>query len=387
LSGLRREISPKALIQVCETAINEAEKLFGPFKSIALSGQMGCWMLTDAKNRPITNIVSWQDRRAEDKSSAGLTFKELAKAKSGAESLKLSGNEFRPGLPIFGLFAYLQNNKIKQGLRFHSLISWVVSQLTINYSHVAHETDFAASGMFDIHSQTIVDGLEEFLNEKIELPEIIGEICQIGEYHLYRCAVIVGVGDQQASLYGSRLVDETSVINIGTGGQVASLLPVDYGPTTLQVRPYFYGRQIQTKTHLPAGRAINSYLSLINAHGEELLDHTGLFKMQIKYPSTLKPREVLDFEDDLLRIPALMSKEELQILAQEVVLGYYTEYRNALNELKFQAPQQLIFAGGVGQHFVNLQRLLTQEFRVALQIAKTKESTLQGLAYLLLDKE
>ena len=383
LSSLTREIPPIALMQTCLVAISQAEKSYGRFNTIALSGQMGCWLLTDAENNPVSNIVSWQDKRADERFSTGYSFRELAQTKYGNKSLILAGNEVRSGLPLFGLFTFLHKTKKKEKFRFHSLISWAASQLVKDHSFVAHETDFAASGMFNLETKRRMDSLNDFFANQLDFPEITGEFVKVGKSFWGNSNIMVGVGDQQASLYGAKLATETVVINIGTGGQIASLLPNYPGNPDLQVRPYFENRLIQTKTHLPAGRAINSYLSALTNRDIQLRDYDGLYNLEIQEPFVLVPRNVGSFESDVIKIQKPRDIREAQEVLKEIVYGFFVVYRDMLKKFDIQPSQNLIFAGGVGQNFKVLQKLLNQEFKLDSQIADTQESTLQGLARLI----
>ena len=204
-----------------------------------------------------------------------------------------------------------------------------------------------------------------------------------GELQAKRGKLRRGVGDQQASLYGSKLTDETVVVNIGTGGQIASLLAKYPGSSDLQVRPYFESKLIQTKTHLPAGRAINSYLTALTKKGSPFLNYDSLYNLEIQKPSVLAPRDVSHFETDVLKIQNPKSIRETQEISEEIVFGFFVVYRDALNKFDIHPPKNLTFAGGVGQNFRALQNLLIREFKLELQIANTQESTLQGLAGLI----
>jgi xylulokinase len=383
LSGLKREIPPTILMQTCLAAISQAEKSFGRFRTVALSGQMGCWLITDAENNPVSNIVSWQDKRADERMSNGCSFREFAQAKYGNKSLILAGNEMRSGLPLFGLFTFLHKAKRKEKFRFHSLISWVASQLVKDHTYIVHETDFAASGMFNLETKTKMDSLNDFFINDLDFPEVTGEFVKVGKSFWGSSDIMVGVGDQQASLYGSKLAAETVVINIGTGGQIASPLSNYPGSPDLQVRPYFENKLIQTRTHLPAGRAINSYLSALTINDIQLIDYENLFNLEIQEPSVLVPRDVSNFESDVLKIQSPKDMREAQKISREIVYGFFVVYRDALKKFEMLPSQNLTFAGGVGQNFKALQNLLTQEFKLDLQIADTQESTLQGLARLI----
>lgn len=387
LVGYRREISPEELLLQCALAISNAKRSFGSFVSVALSGQMGCWVLTDENNNPVTKIVSWQDKRAEEISTQGRSFLELGIQAYGGESVRLAGNEVRPGLPIFGIYHQTRQGKAKKKLRFHSLISWLSSKLTDNYQFIVHETDFASSGMFNLETRKIIEGVEGLFNGEVVFPEVTDEYMFQGKLKGSEAKVFIGVGDQQASLHGAGLMENTVVVNIGTGGQVASLLPKDILNPNSQMRPYFDGQLIQTVTHLPAGRALTAYIKKLNPDNVQQLDYKPLFNFKIIEIEQIGIRDVVNFEKDLSNLSKTLSNEDQVILLQEVVCGFFRTYAEAIRKLNYANSKMLIFAGGVGQKFCTLQDLLGEEFKIPILIAETEESTLQGLAFLLAREE
>ena len=382
-SNDRKEISPKELLFSCNMAISNAERVFGSIKSIALSGQMGCWILTDNQNNPATNVISWQDKRIQEIIPAGHSFLEFAKKIYGQESQRLSGNEIRLGLPIFGMYQYLHENKVNSKLRFHSLISWLSSQLVTEYPFIAHVTDFASSGMLNLESKKMLSDFKELFKEQIAFPEVTDQYLCLGESKTKESKFFVGIGDQQASLYGSKLSENAIVVNIGTGGQVAALQPNDGADTNAQVRPYFDGKRIKTLTHLPAGRALTAYAEVLNSEKLGELDYESILKSRVSEITNIAKRDIVNFEEDVFRIPKPVNYQEKQNLSDEVAYQFFQVYRNAIKSLNCESMTSLIFAGGVGQRFLSLQESLGKEFKTAVHVADTNESTLQGLSFLL----
>jgi xylulokinase len=382
-SNFRKEISPKELLYCCNMAILKAERVFGPIKSIALSGQMGCWILTDNQNNPLTNVISWQDKRVEEIIPEGSSFLEFAKKIYGQESVRLSGNEIRPGLPIFGMYQYFHENKVNIKLRFHSLISWLSSQLVTKYPYIAHETDFASSGMLNLETKKILSDFNELFKAQIEFPEVTDQYLYLGESKTKESKFFVGVGDQQASLYGSELSSNTVVVNIGTGGQVAALQPSVGAYTNAQVRPYFDGKMIKTLTHLPAGRALTAYAEGLDFEKLGTLDYESILKSRVSENTNIAKRDIVNFEEDVFRIPKPLNSQEKQNISDEVAFQFFQVYRDAIKSLNCEKMTSLIFAGGVGQRFQSLQESLSTEFKTPIHVADTNESTLQGLSFLL----
>ena len=106
----KREVDPLALVRSCNDLLIELLGTRDNFCGLLISGQMGGWILSDVRNQPITNLVSWQDLRSEQITPHGRTILEVAKQLYGAEWLLETGNEMRGGLPAVGLFEYFETH-------------------------------------------------------------------------------------------------------------------------------------------------------------------------------------------------------------------------------------------------------------------------------------
>ncbi len=365
------EINPIALLREVENHVISIQSTKSKIKGLMISGQMGSWIVSDTKNRPITNLISWQDNRA---ALAKTNFNKNIIERLGAEWLQNSGNEVRPGLPLLGLESIKKNLPFDRNLRLHTLISWVSSQLSEDYAYISHITDSASTGMVDINSKTWSMDALNFLDFAIELPEIDVQLKAIGYSSALSCPIYAPVGDQQASLYGAELGTENTVVNIGTGGQVAAIANSDR-LTPLQTRPYFNGKTIETRTHLPAGRLISKCVSTLFPKE----DSTKAFARFIQQSEVFESSEYLNV--DLLEKENFLSALDNHNYLPSVVLNTIAHaYKAALSEINAKSSNKLIFAGGVGQKFKKLQTVIAEGKNY--KIAKSEETTLRGLMLL-----
>lgn len=365
------EINPIALLREVENHVISIQSTKSKIKGLMISGQMGSWIVSDTKNRPITNLISWQDNRA---ALAITNFNKNIIERLGAEWLQKSGNEVRPGLPLLGLESIKKNLPFDRNLRLHTLISWVSSQLSEDYAYISHITDSASTGMVDLNSKTWSMDALNFLDFDIELPEIDVQLKAIGYSSALSCPIYAPVGDQQASLYGAELGTENTVVNIGTGGQVAAIANSDR-LTPLQTRPYFNGKTIETRTHLPAGRLISKCVSTLFPKE----DSTKAFARFIQQSEVFESSEYLNV--DLLEKENFLSALDNHNYLPSVVLNTIAHaYKAALSEINAKSSNKLIFAGGVGQKFKKLQTVIAEGKNY--KIAKSEETTLRGLMLL-----
>ena len=171
------EIDPVALRREVENHIHSIQSTKSKIIALIISGQMGSWIVSDTKNKPVTNLISWQDNRAALNKN---NFDQQMIEKLGADWLQNSGNELRPGLPLLGLESTKENLPLTENLRLHTLISWVSSQLSEDYVYLSHITDSASTGMVDITSHTWSTAAINFLDFDIQLPELALEMNEVG---------------------------------------------------------------------------------------------------------------------------------------------------------------------------------------------------------------
>lgn len=363
------EISPNCLYSEVEKHIQSIGSSRTRIEGLFISGQMGSWVVSDAKNRPITNIVSWQDNRAAINKN---DFNRQVVDALGRDWLKTTGNEVRPGLPLLGLERIKNKLPLHKNLRFHTLISWIASQLATDYTYLSHITDSASTGMVDLTTNTWSKLALNFLDFDIELPEISSNVMELGFSKALSCPIYTPVGDQQASLYGAELDTENTVVNIGTGGQVAAISTINR-LTNLQIRPYFNGQTIETRTHLPAGRLISKCVGKLYPEADTV-EAFAKFMLKSEVFDSDKYLDAENLEKSLL---ALDNNDYLPSMILNTVSK---AYKNALSEINDKSSNNLVFAGGIGQKFKKLQVSISEG--KSYRIADSEETTLRGLMML-----
>jgi hypothetical protein len=368
-----KEVEPETLINSVRDTLNIELDAGRKVVGILTSGQMACWLITDKNYKNISKVVSWQDLRSTEEGP--LKFNDELK--------RLNGGECRAGLPGLGASHFLKRySGSRTGLNFETMCSWITrsicSEGTPGKSHI---TDSAATGLFDIFSRKWrPDLLDDALCE-LNFPEVHESIAIVGFFGKTRIPVYVPVGDQQASLLGANINSSRIVVNIGTGGQVAAIVtkPEDM---CNQVRPFFDGQYISTRTHLPAGRFLASLIFFLQ---EKLLIQVNYeilsswkFKEEVTIPvGRLKPESC---EEILLEIQenGYSIESAVSIILKSIAVSYL----EAIKEIITPQQTEVMFAGGVGQKFKNIQDFICEELSLVGLVAPSEETTLQGLAYL-----
>jgi xylulokinase len=189
--------------------------------------------------------------------------------------------------------------------------------------------------------------------------------------------VFTGVGDQQASLYGTELETGKIVVNIGTGGQVAGFQEPSQPKGNFQVRPYFEGKEIRTITHLPSGRALSAFVEFCFP-GEHQSDKYLEFERSCQLPDLTSDIDLVDFKQTLNSLKGNSGKLTTDKISPKFFGGLIRSYEVALSELNLEG--ELLFAGGVGQKVQIISSELSRITGRRISISKAQETTLEGLA-------
>ena len=374
-SKTERAVIPSTeFFTVIDQAIEIQRENQSNFDRIYVSGQMGGYVIEESGK---FEIVSWQDKRSlESKYEKERIELELWLMTS--ETFKETGSELRPGLPFFSLaitkpYGHYSNIPTP----FRSIISFVTSYLTNFEANDMHITDAAASGFYNLKSKAWDDELICKLDKSFIFPSVHSEVIRIGYSSKFRLNVFTGVGDQQASLYGTEMEPGKIVVNIGTGGQVAGFQEPSQPKGNFQVRPFFEGKEIRTITHLPSGRALSAFVEFCFPGGHQS-DKYKEFERSCQSPDLTSGFDLDDFKQTLDLLKGNDNKLTSDEMSSKFFGSLIRRYETALSELNLEG--ELLFAGGVGQKVQIISSELSKVTGRKFSISNAQETTLEGLA-------
>lgn len=370
-----RAVIPTAeFFSLIDQAIEIQRENYSNSNRIFVSGQMGGYVIEESGR---FEIVSWQDKRSLESKYEKDKY-ELELWLKTSEAFKETGSELRPGLPFFSLAItkpYSRHSNTPSP--FRSIISFVTSYLTNFEASDMHITDAAASGFYNLRSKTWDDELICKLDSSLVLPSVHTDVTRIGYSSKFLLDVFTGVGDQQASLYGTEMEPGKIVVNIGTGGQVAGFQDPSQSRGNYQVRPYFNGKEIRTITHLPSGRALSAFVELCFP-GEQQPDKYLEFERSCKSPDLTSDIDLVNFKHTLNSLKGNDGKLTADNISSKFFGSLIRSYEDALSELNLEG--ELLFAGGVGQKVQTISHELSKVTGRKFSISKAQETTLEGLA-------
>lgn len=381
-----REISLFELSSACSEAINfQFLKLNEKPKGILVSGQMAGYAISDTSCNPIGHVISWQDLRVE-KEVHGKTTWEWAKTNIPSEVKHSLGNEYRVNLPLLNIAHRLRAEEFTDysQIKFNSLLWWSIYPLLSKVRDRVHVTDAASSGLFDIQNQQWFENIYREFELTLEFPEVTSKLSAIGLYLDTSVPVFTPIGDQQASLLGTRISSTRAIVNIGTGGQVARILQENESSSDYpdaQIRPFFDSQFLVTVTHLPSGRAFARAVHAVTGSNNET-DFDQFRKLCLSLGEVVPlPLEIFPYEPN--KVEQLVRELGKEKFARSFLDQLVKIYSRALTSIGFDPKvQTLCFAGGVGQKFPELTSKLTEFTKANSLISTSEETTLEGLASL-----
>ena len=353
---------------------------------ILLCGQMGGLVFASESGEPLSNYISWLDRRTSG------AFFEAFTGRIGAEGRERLGNEVRAPLPLPYLCWLAESGGLPRESAFPlTLPDFVAANLTGGVPVIERT---GMTGSMDVQTQNwprdLLDGLGLGglrLPRVVDFRHVVGH-CDTGGT---RVPVYAAVGDHQCALAGTLLREGELSINISTGSQVAMVTRTpeigDY-----QLRPFFDDSWLRTVTNIPAGRALNALVKLLTelaeATGTEIddpwsyifersdaVEETDIVANLAFFPSPVEGRGSLSGLHE-----GNLSVGHLFRAVFERMASYYQEFGARLSPER--GWERLVFSGGLAQSSALLRRLVCERLRAEHRVTASTEETLIGLLVL-----
>lgn len=217
--------------------VNSMKSSPSAIKGVAMTGQMHGMLLVDSRIEPLTNLITWQDKRCDSlfaKKHHSYIYEMINRA-GGAGIFDSTGTFPSTGYAGATLFWLAQNRSLpKKTHRFAFIHDWLSALLSGNCRIYTDPTDAGSTGMFNIRNRkwysTLIKKLglpQKILPEVKESGAVIGAVSKTvaGQTGLpQNTPVHCAIGDNQAGMLagiGNR--KDLLFVNIGTGAQVSVL--------------------------------------------------------------------------------------------------------------------------------------------------------------------
>lgn len=242
--------------QDAEKILNKVKKLlehifkhYPNIASIGITGQMHGILYIDKKGNAVSNFITWQDKRAKRICENGIDYCD--------KIYKISGEKVSAGFGFATHYYNTCNGLVPENAyTFCNITDYIVMKLSGIVFPVIHNSVSASFGLFDIKKSCFkAEKISELGMNNITMPVVTEDFLVCGKYG--NAAVSVGIGDNQAAFLGSvEDLDESILVNIGTGSQISTVWDTDEiicGGTEL--RPLIKGKYILCGSALCGGEA------------------------------------------------------------------------------------------------------------------------------------
>lgn len=216
--------------------------------SIGITGQMHGIVYLDNKFNPVSNLINWQDKRADKVLNNGKTTCQMI--------YDITKEHISTGYGIATHYYNMLNNIVpKNATSVCSIMDLFAIQICGIEKLVTHTSVAVSLGIFDVQkSEFMYDKLLSLGIERSFLPSVTDKSIIIGKCR--DIPVSIPIGDNQASFLGS--VDnnnDTILVNIGTGSQVSMVGEYQNTSGDIETRPFIEGKYLVCGSALCGGLA------------------------------------------------------------------------------------------------------------------------------------
>lgn len=234
----RAEQSPTRLFDAACGVLRELCSPGEPVpQAVGLTGQMHSALYTDDAGSPLTNLVTWQDRRLLEPDASGSgTLLDRLRSACPAEAVENTGCQLAAGFLGATAFWFSQKEVVPPAATVISLpIDWISAQWR-GAGIVTDRSNAASTGLYDLKQDCWEPRLLEVCHlTEASLPRLAESGRPVGRISTDAAnrwdlpeglEICNAIGDNQAAILGSGTNGGSTVhINIGTGGQISWAIP------------------------------------------------------------------------------------------------------------------------------------------------------------------
>ncbi len=245
-----------------------------------MCSQMHGMVLINGNGKPVSNCITWRDRRALMPHPSGLgSYFDLLLRRISPEQAQQLGNELKPDRPISYLFWLSEVGELGAHAMPASVPDFVLSVLCASKPRV-EITNAGAYGALDLTTfNWHHDIIKELRLDHLRWPVIRSQGDIIGHLEIDSKPVpcYTPVGDFQCALVRALLHKDELSLNMATGSQV-SRLTSDRRFGSYQLRPFFAGEFVRTFSDIPGGFSLDALIALLSEVGHSHTDRRTIWQ-------------------------------------------------------------------------------------------------------------
>ena len=378
--------NPAVIIAKAKNLVDSILEEYTEIERIGMTGQMHGIVYLDKEGSAISPLYTWQDRRCDEKCFDGKCISQIIEEKTGKT------------VPTgYGLATHIYNLKVgsvpQNAVQICTIMDYLGMVLTGEKRPLVHSSNAASLGFYDAEAGGFVKEDLERLGVDIGiLPTVTEYFTFLGEYR--GRLVSVAIGDNQASFLGAVHDMENSVlVNIGTGGQISVLSDHCFTTENIEARPFVKGRYLLAGSSLCGGRAYAMLEKFFKTYAEAMgVTETNHYVVMEKLLETREETERLivdtrfsgtrsdpDHRGSIEAIstenftPAALIYGVLDGMVQEL----YEMYQIITSETD-QKKSKVIASGNGIRKNLWLQKIVNEKFCMQVQLAEYEEEAAVG---------
>lgn len=216
--------------------------------SIGITGQMHGIVYVDDDGKIVSNLMNWQDKRADIPLENGKTTCQLIE--------EITKEKISTGYGIATHCYNLTNKNVPQtAVGFCSIMDAFCMKICGLKKAITHTSVGASFGLFDIEKGKFMEDKLSLLGIDLSfLPNVTDESVVVGSCR--NISVSIPIGDNQASFLGSVQNNSDSIlVNVGTGSQVSMVSHYCESNPEIEIRPFIEGKYLICGSALCGGFA------------------------------------------------------------------------------------------------------------------------------------
>ncbi len=385
-SDIRSEQSVTVIMEKSEKLLYHILEAYKKVVSIGLSGQMHGIVYIDADGKAVSNLINWQDKRADKVLDSGENTCQTI--------LNITGKSISTGYGIATHYFNVINGEVpSEAVGFCSIMDYFGMKICGIKKAVTHTSVAASFGLFDVKKGSFMkDKLSLLGIDKSFLPCVTGESIIIGECR--GIPVSVPLGDNQASFLGSVSQNTDSMlVNIGTGSQVSAVSDYLELNGEIELRPFVEGKYLICGSALCGGFAYSMLEEFFRSYAVNLgMQEVSQYKIinQLAKKAYENGEAGLDVDASFcgkrsnpdLR-GSIKTIDRQNFTPASLVIGVLKGMCNELYELYKVFPKKkthIVASGGAVKNNEVLKNLIADCFGMSVSADTVKEEAATGVA-------
>ena len=384
--AISSEQSVAVIVDKAQSLLELICRSYRKITCIGVTGQMHGILYLNREGRAVSELINWQDKRADFCMEDGMSACQRIE--------RLTGARIMTGYGIATHYYNLQKRLVPQdAVGFCSIMDYFVMRLCGMHAPITHASVAASFGLFDVRAGGFCfDRLATLGIDKTFLPVVTGESKSVGTWQ--GIPVSVAIGDNQASFLGSVKNNRESIlVNIGTGSQISAVADPTVIGDGIEVRPLINGETLVCGAALCGGAAYAMLERFFGAYasacgGGEAPQYTVMNRLaKAAYEGGETPLSVdtsfCGTRTDPQRRGSVKDIELHNLTPSSLILGVIHGMCDELYALYRGIGERRLYAvasGGAVRRNETLRRVLADKFQMQVSLSTVKEEAATGAA-------